>query len=607
MAKKKVRLIFYDFEVYKENWMVVFYDYATMKKVEIVDDREKFKKFYEKYKDALFIGYNNNFYDQYIFKSILLNMNPKEVNDKLISEGIPGYKISKEFNKIKMYNYDCIVLNKSLKQLEGMLGESIEETEVDFNLDRALNELEIQKTLKYCSHDVEQTIKVFKATISEFNAHIGLINEFKLPLDDMCKTKARLASKILGAERLHGMNDEFDYVIPECISLVNYGNVKDWFLQEENKCYKKVNEKGKEVKNQHVIDVYGVKHVFAFGGAHGARNKYRKDGFFVMSDIASMYPASILLFGLLSRGVKDDSLYRKIRDDRLVLKAIGDPRQLPLKIVLNAVYGILKDKNSDLYDPRNSNSICITGQLAILDLLEKIEIKFGDKCELVQTNTDGILVRLESKDMYDEYVQVCKEWENRIGYELEHDIYTRVIQKDVNNYVIVPEGELYDEKGKPRWKSKGAYVKKLSKIDYNLAIVNKAITEYLIKDISVEDTINACDSLIEFQQVDKIGSSYECIMYGDKKLNEKVIRTFACTKDLPGVKKLKKDKKIKNKETGEYELKDSLEKIANTPERCFIDNGNIIGKKCPEYLDKQYYIDMAISRLEQFLGKGKVS
>ena len=43
-----------------------------------------------------------------------------------------------------------------------------------------------------------------------------------------------------------------------------------------------------------------------------------------------------------------------------------------------------------------------------------------------------------------------------------------VVQKDVNNYLIVPEGPLFDEKGKPRWKCKGAYVKKLSDLDYEI-------------------------------------------------------------------------------------------------------------------------------------------
>ena len=81
-----------------------------------------------------------------------------------------------------------------------------------------------------------------------------------------------------------------------------------------------------------------------------------------------------------------------------------------------------------------ANNICINGQLLLIDLIEQIEKRFGDTCQLIQANTDGILVKLESPDLYDTYVSVCKEWESRTGYELEHDIYQRVIQRDVNSY-----------------------------------------------------------------------------------------------------------------------------------------------------------------------------
>ena len=84
-----------------------------------------------------------------------------------------------------------------------------------------------------------------------------------------------------------------------------------------------------------------------------------------------------------------------------------------------------------------ANNICINGQLLLIDLIEQIEKRFGDTCQLIQANTDGILVKLESPELYDKYVSVCKEWENRTGYELEHDIYQRVIQRDVNSYIII--------------------------------------------------------------------------------------------------------------------------------------------------------------------------
>ena len=47
------------------------------------------------------------------------------------------------------------------------------------------------------------------------------------------------------------------------------------------------------------------------------------------------------------------------------------------------------------------------------------------------------------------------------------------------------------------------------------------------------------------------------------------------------------------------------EKIANTPEKCFIYNDDVTSTKIPEYLDKNYYVEMAENRLNDFLnGKG---
>jgi DNA polymerase len=45
-----------------------------------------------------------------------------------------------------------------------------------------------------------------------------------------------------------------------------------------------------------------------------------------------------------------------------------------------------------------------------------------------------------------------------------------------------------------------------------------------------------------------------------------------------------------------------FDKFANTPERCFLENGNIVALSVPAKLDKQYYIDLANERLRQFGG-----
>ena len=56
----------------------------------------------------------------------------------------------------------------------------------------------------------------------------------------------------------------------------------------------------------------------------------------------------------------------------------------------------MKNKFNDLYDPKNANQICITGQLLLLDLIEKLETV--KSFELIQSNTDGIILRYNKKD-----------------------------------------------------------------------------------------------------------------------------------------------------------------------------------------------------------------
>lgn len=109
-------------------------------------------------------------------KGILLGMNPKKINDYIIVDKKEGWQFSRAFNKIPMINYDVMPNPPvGLKTMEGFLGSNIKETGVDFNIDRKLTPEEIAETVKYCRHDVEQTIKVFLEKIDDFNAMHGIV------------------------------------------------------------------------------------------------------------------------------------------------------------------------------------------------------------------------------------------------------------------------------------------------------------------------------------------------------------------------------------------------------------------------------------------------
>ena len=162
---------------------------------------------------------------------------------------------------------------------------------------------------------------------------------------------------------------------------------------------------------------------------------------------------------------------------------------------------------------------------------------------------------------------------------MEFKEYEKIYQKDVNNYIAI------NSSGKV--KRKGAYVKKLSPIDNDLPIINDALNAYMVEGIPIEETIIKCDDLIKFQKIVKVSSKYESAYHNGKRLNEKCFRVFASSSWNDGY-------------IGKRKAGGNIEKFANTPENCFIVNTAVNGVSIPDKLDKQWYINLAKKRLNDF-------
>lgn len=281
MKNQGKRLIFYDFEVFEEDFLVVFIEYATRKQMVIVNDREKLIKFYQKAKDFIFVGFNSRNYDSTIFKAIILGLNPHRVSVDLIEKGKKPYQVlPKEHKNIQLYNYDVSDGFRSLKQLEAFMGDSIEESSVPFDIKRKLTQEEIEETIKYCTHDVNETIKVFEYKKEDFQSMITLIDMFNLPMESISKTKAQLSATILEAERpCFERDDEWDIVLPDNLIINRYKDVRDWYLSDE---VKKPNAKYKR-------EVYGTEFTFSLGGCHNKVTKYEDEGLIACCDVALTY------------------------------------------------------------------------------------------------------------------------------------------------------------------------------------------------------------------------------------------------------------------------------------------------------------------------------
>ena len=151
---------------------------------------------------------------------------------------------------------------------------------------------EIAETVKYCKSDVYNTMQVFMYTIDDFNAHLNLINTFKLPLSYISKTKAQLSAIIIGCERRE-WNDEFDIQIVDTLRIGKYKPILEWF--------KAYNDYSKSFE----YDVAGVKHTFGIGGVHGAKENYHSKGLIIHVDVNSYYPSLMIRYGLLTRNCRN--------------------------------------------------------------------------------------------------------------------------------------------------------------------------------------------------------------------------------------------------------------------------------------------------------------
>ena len=414
------------------------------------------------------------------------------------------------------------------------------------------------------------TYKVFEEVYYKYEAQLGLIEYFNLDDSLFNKTEAQLSAYILGARKSnYNRNDIKDFQIVDSIQLNKYNNVKLWYEDYNNR----------DLKKYLRVNVYGVDTDFGWGGLHSARKKYKGEDFIVNSDVSSFYPSIMIEYGLLSRNVQNPSKFKEIRDTRFKFKSEKNPIEKSLKLVLNYTYGACLDTNNELYNQRQGIGICVNGQLLLLDLIEKVEEEFLDRAQFIQGNTDGVMFKFKCKEDVEKYLKICEIWSKRTRMNLEHDFIKKIIQKDVNNYIYIKEdGKI---------KSKGAYVKKLSLLDNDLPIVNKAIKEKLINNIDLETTINNCNNLIDFQKCIKITGKYSHAIYNNKEINLKVLRVFASkSSGDSSIMKIKSDGRV--------------EKISYTPQRVFIDNSKIINKTIPDKLDKSWYISIAKDRLESF-------
>lgn len=580
----------FDCEVFKYDWLFVFKELETENYTVIHNDYEEIKAFMDN--KPVLVGFNNKHYDQFILKAVLEGVTPEEVknvNDYIIQGNIgwnhPIMQASKSYiNQFDLFD-DCQV-GLSLKAIEAHLGMDIEETEVDFNIDRPLNQEELERTIKYCKHDVDTTEKLYhlRQGYLENKLMLGRIKG----IDDvkaLYMTNAKLTSAYLDAIR-NEYNDERNYEYPDNL-LIDY--IPVFIFGFFDRLKDKTIPDDEIFKEKIEFNLGDCNVTVAYGGIHGAIPCYLEEStekrVIRNVDVASYYPHLMTLDGYCSRSIPDKKIYADMLERRMEAKRTGDKKTAnALKLVANTTYGATLNQYNDLYDPLMARSVCITGQLRLLELTNHII----DKCKsvkVIQLNTDGLMISLDVEDL-DEYKAICSEWQARTGFELEEDKIKKIIQKDVNNYIEIAD----------KVKIKGGYLVRgiapagAFNVNNNATIVAKAIVDYFVKGTPVEETINNCEDVLSFQLIAKASHKYSKVYHS---INQELVEVQRCnrvyaSKDYRNGTLYKVHKETKN-----------LNKIASLPISCIVDNKNTLSI---DDIDKSWYIALAKKQIRDFRG-----
>lgn len=597
-----MNLYAYDYEVFRYDWLVVFKRITDGKYFVYHNDTAGIKDFMQQNKDCILGGFNEKHYDCHIHKAILCgadNALVKEINDWIIggNQGFDHWFIKENYCWFEHFDIkDDMQMGLSLKAIEGHLGMNVEETSVPFDIDRPLTKEELEMTIHYCKHDVDTTEHLIKIRKDYLDGKIALGRMKDIPdTKSLYATNAKITAMFLGATQ-RKWNDEREYRYPPNLNrelippnvLEFFEQIHDYSIPSEKLFKKKLKTKVDECE-----------FVYGFGGIHGAIPTYQEeeqDNRIIRNyDVASLYPSLMIYCGYTSRNIESAAFYEKVYHDRLAAKMNGDKKTAnTLKLCLNTTYGAMLNKYNGLHDPLMGRSVCISGQL----FLTELACGYLAKCKtvkIIQINTDGVMISFD-KSEYDIVKAVNKAWEERTKFTLEEDEIRKVVQKDVNNYIIIKSDGSTKVKG--GYLSYGIAKAGAWNVNNNATIIKKALAIYFTDGTPVEETINNCNDIFEFQFIAKAGAKYKeayHIVDGVKVPVQKVNRVYATTDERYGT--LSKVKVVVCDEDKEEQTRS--QKIESLPEHCIIDNDNHL---TIAEVDKTFYINVALKRVNDFLG-----
>lgn len=529
----------YDLESLSNLFTYTGYNYKQDKwNVFIICDWQNEYKELKEHLDTLkiMIGFNNEKYDYPLLHYFINHYNDYKTwtGDQIArdlylkSQEIIGMEFSSIVDKNKfIFQIDLFQIwgfaNKarrcSLKDLEfSMRMDNVEE--MPLNHTHTCTSEDVPLILEYNKNDVWATYLFYKITRGETNdpmykgkdklkLRFDLKKKFGLPcvnypdikigeqliLDLYCKktgvNKYELKKK--------GGTSRDKICLGECIP--PWANFK---TKEFNDLKKKFQDTCvNSIKGEFSASVFfhGIKIDYGTGGAHASCKSgiymSNDNWMIVSSDISSLYPSIAIQLGIYPEHLGKDFI--DIYNEDIVSVRLAEKKKPKkernavivdgFKLAANSIYGKSAEENSILYDPLYTMKTTVGGQMFISLWIEKLTLAVPE-IKFLLANTDGTEY-LIPRDKLDLIKEVNKEMTKFTGLNIESNIYSKIIIRDVNNYIAQYETGEY--------KAKGCFEvdKELYK-DSSMRIVSLALKEYFLNGIPVQDTIMNHKDIYDF-------------------------------------------------------------------------------------------------------------
>jgi hypothetical protein len=457
----------------------------------------------------------------------------KRLNDQIILGRVRWWEVERELLDFRIPASDHIDLIEpqpnaiaSLKTLNGRLnGRKMQD--LPYHPDDTLTPAQMDEVIAYCGNDLEATQRLYDALAEPLAMREEISAELRVDVRSKSDTQVGAAILKSRVEKITGerlgkparmVGQTFHYQIPDYIAFTS-PELRAILEQIRAHAFL-VKSNGKVDLPKFLldarIDIGGVAYQMGLGGLHSGeahRSIYSdEENVLIDADVTSYYPAIILNLGLYPPSMGKETLdaYRGIFKERLRAKAAKEKsRAEGLKITLNGFFGQTSNPYTAAYAPQILIAITLTGQLALLMLIEWAHLA---GIPAVSGNTDGVTFlcpRDRDGATGDREIsfsatlqEITKRWEKATGFALEFIRYRSIHSASVNTYFAIKEDGEVKRKGlySNPWNDARAKREQLMK-NPNMTICSDAALAFIKDGVPVERTIRECADIRQFVTV----------------------------------------------------------------------------------------------------------